>query len=511
MAAGLLIDMLSDVRIIQIECETADDLVIRWNEEGGVTEYVQVKTTDDDSKWSITELVTRTPKGNVGSSIAEKSLACDVNEGGVAFRIVTLREVRADLRLFKVPRDKRAAIALPFAALVSRFASKHKTFKSAKARTLGDWAQRLLWQVENSSEALERKNLTKLLQLAEAAGEAPSFSDANDLYADLIKKAMDAGDASRVEDPEAKVLARSQILEWWETALQGLRQASKKTLKVYQVTTKRFFSEFHNETEPQLKRGVSAYDAEFDGEIWRRDQLVEYLLRWLPEVSLPARVLAEYDYLDAQELTKNAVAAYEAQRVLDDRQLVAELLLHAILRHYHKSEPIACKLFYQVKQDLRSTSAHIVPALPRDELWLGHSRLVTIDAFDDVLSTLTAHIEQSLDRELLAQERRIIVQLREPEHLRASTVESALKEFAKVDDLLSILRVPVLIAYDSAVLSAGFDAGYVAKLKGEAEAAYLAVKSNLPAALRDIQIHVFLVPVECAKSLTASFGSALRK
>src|SRR4051794_11745296 len=81
-AAGFVIDMLWDAELLQVECETGDDIALRWERDGKATiEFVQVKTTEDDTKWSIKELVEREPPSRVGSSLAEKSLACDVHGG----------------------------------------------------------------------------------------------------------------------------------------------------------------------------------------------------------------------------------------------------------------------------------------------------------------------------------------------------------------------------------------------------------------------------------------------
>jgi hypothetical protein len=66
-----------------------------------------------------------------------------------------------------------------------------------------------------------------------------------------------------------------------------------------------------------------------------------------------------------------------------------------------------------------------------------------------------------------------------------------------------------LIAYDSEVISAGHQPSYVTQLVAEVTASYEQIKQRLPDKLRDVQVHVFLVPVECAISLANSFESHL--
>ncbi len=76
-AAFFVLTMLADERLACVECETADDITLRWkNNEGEFSEYVQVKTTDDNKKWTQAEILTRAlPKKP--TSLVEKSLLCD--------------------------------------------------------------------------------------------------------------------------------------------------------------------------------------------------------------------------------------------------------------------------------------------------------------------------------------------------------------------------------------------------------------------------------------------------
>ena len=121
------------------------------------------------------------------------------------------------------------------------------------------------------------------------------------------------------------------------------------------------------------------------------------------------------------------------------------------------------------------------------------------------MSEAIRQIEETFDRDVLKREREVIVQLRDPNHLKATNIERALSTNAKLDDFLRVLRVPILIAYDSAVLGAGDQPDYVAHLVTEVTASYETIKVRLPGTLRDAQIHIFLIPVECAVSLATSF------
>jgi hypothetical protein len=55
-AAFFVLTMIDDPRLAKVECETADDIFLFW-QHGGTeySEYVQVKTTEGDRKWTKDE------------------------------------------------------------------------------------------------------------------------------------------------------------------------------------------------------------------------------------------------------------------------------------------------------------------------------------------------------------------------------------------------------------------------------------------------------------------------
>lgn len=510
-AASYLIDMLMSDEIWQVECETADDIVIRRDVDGvKINEYVQVKTTDSDSKWSISELTERDDK-RPGTSIAEKSLACDQHSDEPWFRIVSSRDVRRDLELFTVPRAKRGAVDTAFEAVVAGWRKRHKTFLSKNGRNLGDWAERLLWQTEQGSENIARKNSIQLLQFANSYGVRPSHSEVNAIYRRLLDVVIDAGDAKQTTAPDDKTIDRPAAMAWWNSELTNLRASSRRNVAVYRVGTSDFFKELHHVDESPINRGLKAYDVEYDGGIWRLGELAEYLVQWVPEISLSPEVLAEFSHLEARAILVRAVEALEQQSQLDTTRLVADLMLHALLRHHHESDPIACKLFYLASGALESTSAHILLDPNGDQLWIGHARLATAATKADILSALLTALHAALNRDVLKAERNLILRLRHPEHLRPNTLAKALSPTGKIDDLLAVMHVPVLLAYDSEILAQGFDTEYEDKLRNEAISAYEDIKSRLGHELREVRVHIFLVPVECAATLVATVDQKLRE
>lgn len=132
-AVSFIFKMLRDSSYSQVECETADDIVAVSHHSSGmyVYEYIQVKTTEDDRKWSVTE-ITALDGAKANSSLLHKSLKCDVRPGLARFRIVTKRDVAKSLEGFKTELDKRV---LPDTTTErgKRLQKQFKTFTSRKS------------------------------------------------------------------------------------------------------------------------------------------------------------------------------------------------------------------------------------------------------------------------------------------------------------------------------------------------------------------------------------------
>jgi hypothetical protein len=508
-AASLAVDMLANPLLEQIECETADDIVLRWSASSGVDiEYVQVKTTEDDSKWNITEL-TAQEKGKKFSSIAEKSLICDRFGGKPRFRIVSTRDVKSDLKPFCIEWQFRNPFDANLINIVDRISKKLKDSISPSGRNMNDWANALFWRVEPSIDSLKAETINKLLRLAQGQGLSPPWSVINDTYTRLLARMVDMADASKTQ-PTDKRWSRTDILAWWRSELSSMQAAAAGVVKVYRTPTLAFFSELHAKNDVSEKRVLHSYDVEYDGSTWRRSELIEYLLNWIPEISLPPSMLATFGHLNARRLTTEAIKALDQQGIKNDSDIVSNLMLHCILRHHFDSEPIACKLYYMVGGQMRTTNAHIIQSDCGDQLWLGRTRLVTATDYKSSIDAIVSELSDSLDPNILKEDRDIIVRLRDPRHLRSDSLNDVLSLNGKVADLLNVLRLPILLAYDSDILSKGYKDGYVKGLIEEVNKAYGDIKSKLSGPMKSVEIVIFLVPVECASTLSTEFGKKIR-
>lgn len=507
-AAMFVLQMIADRRILRVECETSDDIVLLWAmPDGEHAEFVQVKTTDKDNKWTIKEIVTRTDK-NRPTSLIEKSLLTDDRSEKALFRIVARRSVARALLPLADSRDQRESLG-EIEQLASKLKARIKKTVSANGHDIKYWTENALWQAIPGIEVLSNQNLQLISRTAEDFGANPSHSHSRRIYDDLLAWVDKAASAS-TRTPAEKTITRQDAVIWWEKHLAETAAAQKKTSKPYRTKGEQFLVKIHTITESTIKRYGAGYDAQYERNIWRSKQLVKYLVRWLPEITLRASELVEIDQLNLSQKLESALRVIRAERGLNVRDLIAQLLLHSTLRHFLGTEPIACKLFHRSPLgDQIVGSAHIKPNDAGDELWLGRALLLDVKNEKSFAAALTQSLREAISPAILTEERQIILQLSEPQHLTSHNLGKALSSGTPVDDLIRVLSLPLLFVYDSDALSSGYTEDYKEKLVLEIESIYQTVKSALPTEINEVRVHVFLVPVEDFSKLELEFSTEL--
>lgn len=507
-AAQFVLEMINNPSLKSVECETSDDVTLNWSYGvGTIEEYVQVKTTENDKKWSKKELYERSLTGKP-TSLMEKSLLCDVNNSNPLFRIVSKRDVAKSLRCLTLERDCRDENT-DIVHLASKFKEKYKTTISKNGNDLEYWGKSVLWQVSGDISSIEDKNIRNILSCAEKLGVNPTHSHSQAIYTSLLNLVDIAASASRVTDWNKKTLHRSDILKWWNDHLDNTETANLGYAKPYRVPTPKFFETLHEQVEKEIKRGVKGYDSQYELKEWRTKQLAQYLSFWLPEISLKASELSNINHLNLQKKMKDAIGRINKNRELYAKDIISETLLHSILRHEFKSEPIACKIFLNANSDVKIfRNAHIIRSESGDEqLWLGQAAISSISEYKDVQKTLLSALEFAVDSNFLNDERDVIISLLEQNHLTTADIVEVLDSNESLDKLLKKLQIAVLIAYDSEFLSSDFYEDYRSDLVSEIQDKYTEAKNNISSKISEfnITVNVFFVPMKSVIELENQF------
>ena len=146
-AAQLVLHMIGDPQLLRVECETADDILLVWADgESQWPEYVQVKTTENDKKWSQTEICERDAGAGAvrPTSLIEKSLLADVAGSSARFRIVSRRDVNKSLSSLKTPVEAPHRVVTAVAELGQKAGQKMDDNLGHRARPRLLGTQRLL-------------------------------------------------------------------------------------------------------------------------------------------------------------------------------------------------------------------------------------------------------------------------------------------------------------------------------------------------------------------------------
>lgn len=512
-AVSFIFKMLRDSNYSQVECETADDIVAVFQCAGQiVNEYIQVKTTESDGKWNLKE-ITALDGTKANSSLLHKSLKCDVRPGIARFRIVTKRDVAKILEGFKKEIDKRV---LPDTTTTRGVAlrKQFKTFVSPQKRDFLYWAENFVWQVYGDVEALEAVNIKALSQLAEGFGNRPNFTQLKAIYEEFLEIADKAATASVKTAAASKIILRAPTLDHLKKLLDEADDMSTATSKPYKKRPDPFLVEFHANTKESLLHSFSGFDVRYSLKKWRHENYAKHLIEWLPEFSLKASEIVNILAHNAETILARSISTFSDSELPRDR-LIAELILHSILRSRQNSEPVACKVFYKSAGKLSEFgNAHIVQMPDQDDqLWLGLARMIKANDMDTTLEQIREILDETISETVLSAEREIIISLREPLHHqpKADSFNQALHRNSPVDDMLNILCFPILLTYDSAALSSGWLVNYVDNLKKEIETHFSTFTSELSENIKQVKVLIFLVPMESIEHLTKAFNARCEK
>lgn len=512
-AVSFIFKMIRDSSYSQVECETADDIVAVFCCSGGVVnEYIQVKATEGDSKWNWQEVIALEGL-KADSSLLHKSLKCDKRPGLARFRIVTKRDVAKILEGFKTELDERIfpdSTTKRGEVLVKKF----KKFASPQKRDFIYWAENSVWQVNGDVESLEAVNLKTLSQLAERFGNRPNFTQLMAIYEEFLEMADKAATAHVKAAAASKIILREQALTHLKRLLDEADDKSTATSKPYKKLPDPFLVEFYASLDKELLHSFSGFDVKYSLKKWRHENFAKHLIEWLPEFSLKASEIVNIRAHNAEAILARSVSTFSEADLPRDR-LIAELILHAILRSRQNSEPVACKVFFKYNGKLSEFgNAHIVQVFGQDDqLWLGLARLIEANEMNATLSRICEILDETISEKVLSEEREIIISLREPLHHqpKADAFNRALHRNSPVDDMLNVLCFPILLAYDSKALSSGWFADYITSLKTEIENHFNTFTTQLPERIKQVKVVVFLVPMESIELLTHAFNARCGK
>jgi hypothetical protein len=262
-AAAWCLRMCEDTSLVEVWCETSDDITLYWDvgREVHEVEFVQVKSDRLGQLWSVALLTAAAANANGdGDNAAQdgdtddddgaddaapidgkpnkkkkkakkKDALCILetslqNDRGIEksrFRIVTCRPIMDELKVLTYDHDSehRAITTDGYLNLVAKLQEKEKIkeLKSLNGNGCEYWVQRTRWDVIHEEKPIEGANILKVWELAQKHGQVLLPDQARTVYERLLTRVLRAGQADWETELDQKVFKRVDFITWFEKAI----------------------------------------------------------------------------------------------------------------------------------------------------------------------------------------------------------------------------------------------------------------------------------------------------
>ena len=240
-AASFYVQMLSDSTLRKVACETSDDILLVWQLNGAIIlEFVQVKSEHLDRLWSAAKLCERSKSGEnpdgKGTSVLERSLARDRYTETARFRIVTSRQLNADLEVLtrEHGHEHRNLSYEPFKKLSEDVNRRLVDVKSDKKNDTKYWLSNAYWTVIEEG-VISRLNRETLGITLHALGLPYDPDTVRGIYSNLCSLAKQTAEYG-IDNWKAKWVSREELIaklgKWitpYPTKKKGDRLSQKLT------------------------------------------------------------------------------------------------------------------------------------------------------------------------------------------------------------------------------------------------------------------------------------------
>ncbi|GAB6554232.1 HamA C-terminal domain-containing protein [Bacillus mobilis] len=265
------------------------------------------------------------------------------------------------------------------------------------------------------------------------------------------------------------------------------------------------FEEYIEETH------FRGFSVGYEMEEYRYDALVEHIFSALVDFSLPHSELSTFTPINAQRKMRSAAKAVYATDKYRSRGEYGEILLHIVMRDYFNTVPAISKMYYKdgPNETVKGFDAvHIVDQGNDLELWLGEVKFYQSisGAIRDVIPELQAHVGKDyLRNEFLCISNKI-----DNSWEHAEKMKMLIDGRTSLDKIFKRIRIPVLLTYDSKVVSSYKEVNeeYQTQLIEELNKHHDKFRSNeLP---KNIDVILILIPFEQKKRLVELLHKKLK-
>lgn len=250
--------------------------------------------------------------------------------------------------------------------------------------------------------------------------------------------------------------------------------------------------------------------AGYENEHWRSEQFAQYILKHIPQFSLPIEKWDDFHTATGLEMITAAAKTVYTTTNYQNRGEIGEILLYAILRRYFDTLPIVSKFFFKsASNDTVKGFDGIHFSISGEEiaLWLGEVKFYRsyTKAVGDVIAELNDHLQTDFLREEFMWTSNKLSQF----HPEYEKIQKLIDSSNSLDAVIASLNIAVLITYESKTISnyKKVSDDYLKDLVSEINKNYEHFCQNSPSV--PVNIHVILVPLGTKAKFVESFDERL--
>jgi len=217
-AVGFCLLLFERPELEEVWCETHDDITLVWRNNGSkIIEFIQVKSGDLSSRWSVAILCKRersNDKPKIGSSVLEQSLARARCQEQIMFRMVTPIDVDDDLKILKLEiehPDRKIASLIP---LQQQIEGKLSGVEAPNGFKCCDWVSNCYWDKRDSEAGVINGNKVQLDKILHYENQLISPDHRDELYQRLLAFVQHASKVDYTLEPTGYRIDKTKLKDY---------------------------------------------------------------------------------------------------------------------------------------------------------------------------------------------------------------------------------------------------------------------------------------------------------
>lgn len=530
--------MLENKEVLEVRFEVADDIDLVYSDS---VEFVQVKTTESDSKWSIKEFAhsdinkippkpgrKRIKKISKQNSILHKSLCCDkiANKKGF-FRILTKRDVKKELEYLKVNFQERINLEVEREQILKRLKKEFNLYTnnssseytSKKGNGLEYWIDNATWQVIPSERELKLLCLQKINSLAFDLGYSlRANGDSESILALMLESVYTKGGLPRsTSSVKDKSYDRIELNEWF---ISQLKKCCDNNIKIYTLDSKKLSKVLKELYRNEWYNTTLKLEAGFVGKYQRKQyaykNIASSLINWFPEVLLLPR-----EFID-NSLSKIHSLISKYKDLLDFKNndvenIISKSLLHSIIRTEYPTQPIPARLYIEDEDNTCLDNVHILINRNKpDQLIMGFSYFIN-EPSGESIDSIIHNFDDFIGSEAFDSKKEKILSANDSDYLIKNDIDEILEANVSLDEFIDRFIFVFFIGYESSYLEESYNPNIQnddSLLKDEIKCKFDRLIDGLIEESEfylDLNINVYLYPLPNIQKLCNSVQDKVRE